>query len=685
MKTILALLCVGGLWLARAEAGSFAGPEGCRAFWDETTLTVGNSLFSRSWRSDGKMLRTVSFGLSADERPFVVDEPTGDARPGLNVSCCVDRSSPVSEPSLLVSAEVGGRMMRIRLYPSVPGVVVSRDWDDVLPPAPSAKDYEAANNDAWGLVAGATNRMDCLAFPYENLRLTTYRFNDQTDVHDTLMETRTLYGRTVERPQRHLCSMVDAYDPVSRRGAVFLRLAPQPDSRPGDTPDFLSDANRLPIKLVPVANGYPMAELLYLGSPDERIAALHALQRAIRPYRPHRDGLFLSNTWGGGNSDLRINAHFLEKEIDAGAEIGVDVIQIDDGWQHGRTPNSKSVRNGEGVWSGYWAADRDFWTPDRTRFPDGLDPLVARARARGLRFGLWFGPDSSGEAANWERDADCLLDYYRRLGIGYFKIDSLELQSGLGFARCRKMFDKMLAASDGEMVFDLDSTAQVRPGYFGMMDIGPVFVENRYAGRSYRPWATLASLWQLSHAIDPLRLRMEVVDPDPQCAARDGNDLLAAVHWPLDAGFAIAMFASPLGWMELSEMRPERRAAMKFLVATWKRERERLYSGVTFPVGSRPDGFSWTGFVNRSADGSGGYALLFREANESSRFSMPIACWFKGRCVRSEVIGGRGSATLSPDGKTLTVDVPIKLDFVWVRLEAGEGLMRTDAENRGSP
>lgn len=105
--------------------------------------------------------------------------------------------------------------------------------------------------------------------------------------------------------------------------------------------------------------------------------------------------------------------------------------------------------------------------------------------------------------------------------------------------------------------------------------------------------------------------------------------------------------------------------------AAWKRERDRLYSGVTFPVGFRPDGFSWTGFVNRSADGGGGYVLLFREANESSRFSLPLCRWFKGGIANPEVIGGRGSAVLSPDGSVLTVDIPEKLDFVWVKLKPG--------------
>ena len=43
---------------------------------------------------------------------------------------------------------------------------------------------------------------------------------------------------------------------------------------------------------------------------------------------------------GDRSRDARINEAFLLKEIDAGAALGVDVVQIDDGWQKGRTANS---------------------------------------------------------------------------------------------------------------------------------------------------------------------------------------------------------------------------------------------------------------------------------------------------------------------------------------------------------
>ena len=651
-----------------ALSGEFSAECGCRAVWDETTLTVGNDLFSRTWCADGKVLRTVSFSLAGGDGSFVSSGlGTNEAVSALSVACREERHCPVSEKSLVVEATLAGRVTTIRVFPSVPGPILSFDHETSIAPAASKKDYRAYKTDGWALRADLRHEVDDLLFPRPHLRICEMRFLDQTDVRDNLMETVTLYGKTVELPRRHFCAVIDAYDPFAKAGAVFLRLGPQPSSRPGDVPDFVIDANRNPIVIMPLANGYPVAELLYRGGPCERIAALRSLQRAFRPYRSGRDGILLSNTWGGGNCDSRITEDFLMKEVAAGAELGVDVIQIDDGWQHGRTKNSMLVKAKNGVWNGYWAIDENFWKPAADRFPKGLSPLVAAAKSHGMRFGLWFAPDSSNDASNWERDADCLLDFYRSLGITYFKIDSVKLKTPLAFSRNRQMYAKMLEGSDGAMVFDLDSTAEVRPGYFGTMEFGPIFVENRYGRGSYRPWGTLASLWQLSHAIDPLRLRMEVVDPEPSRQYLDETDPLVSTKWPADCLFAISMFASPLAWMELSEISRDRMATMRAIISRWRAERDHIYSGVTFPVGSRPDGFAWTGFVNRGADGSDGYALLFRELNDDPVFSLPLGEYFPGQVPNeAEIMGGRGTVWLKKG--VLKVRIDSKLDFLWVKL-----------------
>lgn len=111
------------------------------------------------------------------------------------------------------------------------------------------------------------------------------------------------------------------------------------------------------------------------------------------------------------------------------------------------------------MWNGYWVADPHFWDPDPIRFPNGLAPLSKVAVENGLSLGFWFGPYSSDEAVNWERDADCLIGMWRDYGARHFKIDSLKLHTPKAFARNRRFFEKMLGESSGEMCFDLECTA----------------------------------------------------------------------------------------------------------------------------------------------------------------------------------------------------------------------------------
>ena len=547
---------------------------------------------------------------------------------------------------------------------------MARTWQDVLASqGEEPAEYVAAlrwrKNAVEALREGA--RVQC--FSSRHVRVTAFELLDSTDTSNELEVEREWLLNTCERSQFLSCNALDCRDLGTGAGTAYLRFAPMPASRPVKGPDFVLTGS--PFAVSVVSNGYPCAWLDYVGGEVGMKRAFTALQRRVRGYRAGRDGVFLSNTWGDGNRDARINETFLLREVEAGAELGVDVIQIDDGWQKGRTANSAAVRKGGGTWGKYWDVDPDFWKPCPERFPRGLEPVVAAARAKGLRFGLWFGPDSSGEFRHWEKDAACLLDFHRRLGIDYFKMDSMCVMTGVAERRQRMMFDRMLVESQGAMVFDLDCTANVRPGFFGLADIGPLFVENRYIRphdtRLYWPHMTLRTLWSLARVIDPVRLRIEVLNPlrHPELY---GDDPLRPAAWPADALFAIAMTASPLGWFEISNLAPETAARMKPLIATWKRERANLHGGVTHPVGSRPDGMSWTGFVTEGADGSLS-ALLFRELDDSADFTLDLAPFGVTDSLRCRLLAGMGSAACA--GGRMEVRGVSRLDYVWVKLEKG--------------
>ena len=460
-----------------ATPGEFSAAD-CRAVWDAKTLTVGNGLFSRAYAVQGHVLRTVSFKATGggEWQKASIDLAKCAA---FEVAAEKAKWSPVGVEGVRVQVKFGERSAELWLFPNMPGVIVKRSWTDAVRSVHDLeRDWNSLRDDSSAL-RKAFGEMDGIQFRPMHVKATDLTCLDQTDIRDNLVDANERLLMNYDWPFTIAASSLDCRDVLTGDGLVFVRLAPMPTCRPDRVDDFILDGSK---GVAPLANGYPLVELVYRGGEAGRQRAVIAFQRAIRPYRPGRDGVLLSNTWGAGNRDSRINQAFLLKEIEAGAKIGVDVIQIDDGWQHGRTANSQKKANAgkKKVWSGYcWDEDPDFWKEDLERFPDGLAFLVGRAKEKGMRFGLWFGPDSSNEAANWQRDADCLLDYHRRLGIDYFKMDSMRLLSQTALQRNRMMFDRMLELSDGAMVFDLDCTAQVRPGFLGLLDIGPLFLENR--------------------------------------------------------------------------------------------------------------------------------------------------------------------------------------------------------------
>ncbi len=67
--------------------------------------------------------------------------------------------------------------------------------------------------------------------------------------------------------------------------------------------------------------------------------------------------------------------------VDHTADLGAELFLLDDGW-FGRSHPRDDDTAGLGDWE-----------VDEAKLPDGLGPLIARADARGVRFGLWVEPE----------------------------------------------------------------------------------------------------------------------------------------------------------------------------------------------------------------------------------------------------------------------------------------------------
>jgi alpha-galactosidase len=656
-----------------AGALTAASTDSCYASFRDGELRIGNARIERRWRVDRGRLYPTSFrdlssgaewlaGASVQPSPSV---PAAVAALTPAFSSRTERANPVESEALVAELAFAGPtpiVYRFRIFPDAAGVSIQvvRGTDGREGASAPAERAGGIETNPAGERQLLSDVLDALTLAPQHIRITQVDLVDQTDIHNELVFEREWLMQNNERI-RLPGNLFVVENTLTRAGLVFLKQAPLPHARAVRSEiDFDVDPATHRVALLGAA--YPGVTLAYTGGRAGRTFALQQYQRQLRTYDPKRDVRFLSNTWGDRSRDSRITAEFMAREIDAGARLGVDVIQIDDGWQHGRSVNSASAG---GVWNGFWAADPNFWTVDSKRFPEGLAPLVSRARQSGMQFGLWFAPDSSKEFANWERDAAQLTGFWRDLGVRYFKIDGVKSLTPLCEKRLSGMFQRVLAESRGEVAFDLDVTAETRPGYFGSMHTGPLFVENRYTDwQRYWPHQTLRNLWKLAQYVDPRRLRIEFLN-NARNRERYSGDPLAPARYSPAYLFATTMFANPLGWFEMSNLPPAYFAELPPLVAQWKREREAIFRGTILPVGDVPDGTSWTGFASVAEDRRSAYLLVFRELNDAAQWSLTVPLLESGP-YRASVLAGSGTAETA--GDSVRISIPQPQNFLWLRL-----------------
>ena len=102
-----------------------------------------------------------------------------------------------------------------------------------------------------------------------------------------------------------------------------------------------------------------------------------------------RDGLGIratvANTWEAVFFDLSTDG--LVELVDRAADLGAELFLLDDGWFGGRYPRDDDTTS---------LGD---WDVDRSKLAAGLDPVIERTLARGLRFGLWVEPEMVNPAS----------------------------------------------------------------------------------------------------------------------------------------------------------------------------------------------------------------------------------------------------------------------------------------------
>lgn len=526
---------------------------------------------------------------------------------------------------------------------------------------------------AQGDVFCGADTLDCIPLGSRHLEVESLNFFDKTDRNDFLLERQTSIpykNGSFQREGNLFC----INDYPHGDSLLLVKHSPTPSSalnRPDY--DLVIQGNRyaalmgsgIDYAAMPGGRVPSYASAVGVGRTADIWEEFWRYSCAFSCGDPRKSLFIMSNTWGDRSQDMAVCESFLMEELRCAKDLGVDILQIDDGWESGITANS--LRKSGGVWQGYYANDPDFWKVNPDRFPNGLEPIVEKAREYGLEVGLWFGPDSSQEFANVEKDIETIWGLYQRYGVRYFKLDGVKILSKRSEVRFIHMLEELTRRSGGDIRFNLDVTAEDRFGYLYQTQYGTLFVENRYTDFSnYYPHNTFKNLWSLSAVIPARRLQMELVNPrrNPE---RYGDLPFAPNLYSSDYLFAVVIPANPLVWMELSHLGKEDAALLSRITSVYKQYAAELFASRVIPIGDCPNGMRFSGYYYRNADGKSSHLLLFREETAGSAhvFRLPEA--IQGR--KPTVLYQSAPVEFSCSDQEVRADFSQVRSFLWLRLD----------------
>ncbi len=540
------------------------------------------------------------------------------------------------------------------------------DWKNILAEGEALKNIEDEASKKSG--EGKILMTDNVPVSGNHWKIKSVEFFDASDYNNTFVQ---VYERLIYRQENRLRgNLLFATNPLGKAGFFILKEAPVSASQlyyqgfdftavrgavkvagMGISPKDLSDS------------GWVKGYSVVVGVGEEKgerglTASLRNYQNHQRIYREDRDGMIVSNTWGDRNRDSRINESFIMQEIDAGARLGITHLQIDDGWQVGRSSNSAFKG---GSLANIWRNER-YWNVDSAKFPHGLAPVIDAAKKKGMKVSLWFNPAADSSLAHWENDADALIAQYKNYGLSMWKIDGVQVTDKKGETAYRNFLDKVTAATNYDAVFNQDITAGRRFGYHYLNTYGNFYLENRYTDwTNYYPHTTLRNLWQLSAYVPPQRFQIEFLNNRRNAGRYPADDVLAPAVYSLDYLFAITMVAQPLAFFEVSNL-PAESPGISKIIHQYKTIAKDLHAGDIFPIGDEPDGFSWTGF--QSIQKASGYFLVFRENNAKQEMAVKTHLP-GGKKTTMRLVAGEGKSfhTVTGEGGNIVFKLPNRRTF----------------------
>ncbi|KAK1179002.1 alpha-galactosidase [Streptomyces sp. NBS 14/10] len=396
------------------------------------------------------------------------------------------------------------------------------------------------------------------------------------------------------------------------------------------------------------------------GGLDTALAHLTAYRRATR--RPHPDHTTLPvvfndymNTLMGDPTTER-----LLPLIDAAAEAGAEYFCIDSGWYDD---------DAQGWWDSVGA-----WQPSARRFPGGgIQAVLDHIRSRGMVPGLWLEPEVVGvrspvatelpHDAFFQRDGVRLVEHGRHhldlrhpaarahldktidrivgeWGVGYLKLDyNISIAPGTDWHPETGETGRRTAPGAGLLAH----ARAYQDWLAAALDRHPgLVIENCASGGMRMDWSSVAltQLQSTSDQQDPLRYPPIAASAPTAVPPEQGAVWAYPQPEFTDDEIDFALAGALLGRVHLSghldRMSPRQLARVQWAVATYRRLRGDLVTGVPFwPLGLPGWDDAWVALGVRS--GETAYVTVWRREGGPAECTLPLG-YLAGRWTEAELL-----------------------------------------------
>ena len=622
------------------------------AAFDGEFLTLKNAGFVRFWRLNNGW-KTVYTGFRMPEEYSFETSGSADweitACSGtaelVSVECC-GNSNKVCITSVFHYKEFGIFLKHeISCYPGISGMrtLISLKHETEIP----AMERSPERNAIPQFVSGYT---ESVPFKPENYKYLAFGFNNDSQ-HRYYLDTPILTESCREAHPVHGRESVGncngiIFEDAQKNGFILIKESHKCANSPGiTTGEFILFHD----KVVSTGLGFSDGSPHWLAGNDYHTAwanwmipfqngafgavqALKEFDRARYPFRKDRDMFIAMNTWGSrGDGPLSRLAAVEENvlaELESCADLGIDLLQIDDGWQF--DPGTADFQNCD-------------WKPSEKGFPHGWSAVKKRAAELNMQLGLWAPPDFI--------TAEQLLKNIRDGGFRRIKLDFLNFSK-------RKQLDETLAfaktivdGAEDPVGINWDITeACPRMGFYFGREYGNIFLqncENSPPGAmfkefiAYDPEVTLNQTWLLSKYFNLNQVQITI-----QRVAESAR----ANGYSQDYACGIALMGNPLFFLETRRFTEAERKLVKDVISVYKQHREKILVGYVYPIGNQPDGTVWTG-LQCICSAQDGYLTVFREKNSAEdHFDFELNNIPAGKQLRLTGLYRGKDSLLVPDG-----------------------------------